>query len=102
MILYKRFSILINASEIHLINPDMFFDAKDMMATYTTNTNENCPVTSRKTRFVHHPIHKLQLNGFGITHLKCNHFDNADSISWMKPDKSMIKQIKICIKTTSR
>lgn len=102
MILYNNVSILTSNSEHHLMNPEMFFDAKDMMATNTTKINENCPVTSRKTRFVHHPIHKLQLNGFGITHLKCNHFDNADSISWMKPDKSIMKQIKICIKTTSR
>lgn len=81
MILYNKHSIFTNNSEIHLRKPEMFFEKNEIIATYTSRNNENCPVHIRKMIFIHHPIHKLQLNGFGITHLKWKCFDNNDSIS---------------------
>ena len=48
-------------------------------------------------RLVQKDRHKLQENGFGICTLNFNHFDSIPSISWMKPDKSTIKQMMMVI-----
>lgn len=95
MILYNRSSIFISISLIHSNNPDMFLEKNESSATVAIYGNVNLFTTMRYIRFIHHTLHRLQLNGFGITALIFNHLDSITSSDCIKPLRSMTKHTMI-------